>query len=70
MSNIRGSRYFVEARTKSPPPPLPLGYLTSDDLPLLKLPPLQGEGGGGDGVVPAQKHPHPPPDLPLEGGGT
>jgi multidrug efflux pump subunit AcrB len=39
------------------------------------LPPLQGEGWGGDGVsrsAPDSRpsHPHPPPVLPLEGGGT
>ena len=46
-------------------------YLISEDLPLpTTLPPLQGEGRGGDGVKPASKHPHPPPVLPLEGGGT
>jgi len=25
---------------------------------------------GRDGVIPVRKGPHPPPDLPLEGGGT
>jgi CheY-like chemotaxis protein/HPt (histidine-containing phosphotransfer) domain-containing protein len=40
-----------------------------------KPPPLQGEGWGGDGVdlvfsVSCQTYPHPPPNLPLEGGGT
>ena len=39
------------------------------------LPPLQGEGRGGDGVtyeMPAIcfQQPHPPPNLPHEGGGT
>ena len=39
------------------------------------LPPLQGEGRVGDGVrhrnsASYRKSPHPPPDLPLEGGGT
>ena len=33
------------------------------------LPPLQGEGWGGGGCFPMKKVPHPPPDLPLEGGG-
>ncbi|CAL93989.1 dihydrolipoyllysine-residue acetyltransferase [Azoarcus olearius] len=33
-------------------------------------PPLQGEGRGGDGVKPASNVPHPPPSLPLEGGGA
>jgi thymidylate synthase len=33
------------------------------------LPPLQGEGGGGDGVLKSTEN-HPPPNLPLEGGGT
>ena len=33
------------------------------------LPHLQGEGRGGDGVESGQL-PHPPPNLPLEGGGT
>jgi hypothetical protein len=42
----------------------------SVDLPLKKLPPLQGEGWGGDGVCSGAKTTHPPPDLPLEGGGT
>ena len=42
---------------------------------LLNLPPLQGEGRGGDGVdfevsANAQNQPHPPPNLPLERGGT
>ncbi len=43
--------------------------------PFTLLPPLQGEGRGGDGldgvaaVGPEDKTP-PPPDLPLEGGGT
>ncbi|CAL93988.1 dihydrolipoyl dehydrogenase [Azoarcus olearius] len=32
--------------------------------------PLQGEGRGGDGVKPASDVPHPPPSLPLEGGGA
>jgi two-component system sensor histidine kinase/response regulator len=36
-----------------------------------KLPPLQGEGEGGDGAVSAAKLiPHPPANLPLEGGGV
>ncbi|OYW36859.1 MAG: hypothetical protein B7Z35_11415 [Hydrogenophilales bacterium 12-61-10] len=39
-----------------------------------KLPPLQGEGWGGDGVgmpIKLLSHvPHPPPSLPLEGGGA
>jgi tRNA uridine 5-carboxymethylaminomethyl modification enzyme len=39
------------------------------------LPPLQGGGRGGDGVLPESvtgqsTEPHPPPSLPLEGGGT
>ncbi|HBG04028.1 MAG TPA: hypothetical protein DDY22_00375 [Geobacter sp.] len=34
-----------------------------------KPPPLQGEGRGGDGFF-GIKAPHPPPNLPLEGGGT
>jgi MFS family permease len=39
------------------------------------LPPLQGEGRGGDGVdcelsTNCKHEPHPPPNLPLEGGGT
>ncbi|MGL1834347.1 efflux RND transporter permease subunit [Rhodocyclaceae bacterium SMB388] len=34
------------------------------------LPPLQGEGRGGDGSSAAQGRTHPPPVLPLEGGGT
>ncbi|THF64296.1 dihydrolipoyllysine-residue acetyltransferase [Pseudothauera rhizosphaerae] len=34
------------------------------------LPPLQGEGRGGDGSKPAADLPHPPPSLPLEGGGA
>jgi len=33
------------------------------------LPPLQGEGRGGDGLM-CHNTPHPPPNLPLEGGGT
>jgi PfaB family protein len=41
----------------------------------ISLPPLQGEGRGGDGVdcgisANRQNRPHPPPNLPLEGGGT
>ena len=34
------------------------------------LPPFQGEVRGGDGVKTVARQPHPPPDLPLEGGGT
>jgi hypothetical protein len=35
------------------------------------LPPLQGEGGGGDGSkVSAKAETHPPPSLPLEEGGA
>src|SRR5919109_4145609 len=39
------------------------------------LPPLQGEGRGGVGMglgsgLCPPKQPHPPPNLPLEGGGT
>jgi len=34
-----------------------------------ELPPLQGEARGEDGVS-SLDGPHPPPDLPLEGGGT
>ena len=42
---------------------------------LFSLPPFQGEGRGGDGVdckisVNGQNQPHPPPNLPLERGGT
>jgi pyruvate dehydrogenase E2 component (dihydrolipoamide acetyltransferase) len=33
-------------------------------------PPLQGEGQGGDGSQPASGKTHPPPSLPLEGGGA
>src|SRR5690606_8457289 len=33
-------------------------------------PPVQGEGQGGDGVQPASGKTHPPPSLPLEGGGA
>ena len=33
------------------------------------LPPLQGEGRGGDGLS-AAVHTHPPPSLPLDGGGV
>ena len=45
------------------------------NLTIPKLPPLQGEGWGGDGVNSVisanwQDQPHPPPNLPLEGGGT
>ncbi len=36
----------------------------------VSLPPLQGEGGGGDGVHAHTTKNHPPPNLPLEGGGT
>ncbi len=57
-----------------PPPNLP----TCADLRRNALdfpPPFQGEGRGGDGVdvaLSVSRHttPHPPPDLPLEGGGT
>ncbi|MCK9389536.1 MAG: CusA/CzcA family heavy metal efflux RND transporter [Sulfuritalea sp.] len=34
------------------------------------LPPLQGEGRGGDGESRDPTNPSPPPGLPLEGGGT
>jgi hypothetical protein len=48
-----------------------LRYLRRLQSPANKnLPPLQGEGWGGDGLNPAPKQSHPPPDLPLEGGGT
>ncbi|PTD97258.1 dihydrolipoyllysine-residue acetyltransferase [Pseudothauera lacus] len=33
-------------------------------------PPLQGEGQGGDGSQPTSGKTHPPPSLPLEGGGA
>jgi hypothetical protein len=61
--------------TSLTPAPLPEGEgkllkLISADLPLEKLPPLQGEGWGGDGANSAPKLTHPPPELPLEGGGT
>jgi len=39
----------------------------------VQLPPLQGEGWGGDGVNQSAQHspePHPPPNPPLEGWGT
>ena len=40
----------------------------------LRFPPLQGEGQGGDGLdcnrPNKQKDTHPPPGLPLEGGGV
>ena len=39
-------------------------------LTLKDPPPLLGEGRGGDGFEFGVKTPHPPPDLPLEGGGT
>jgi cobyrinic acid a,c-diamide synthase len=57
-------------------------YLDIDGLARLEvkdnngtLPPLQGEGRGGDGVdcvisASCQDAPHPPPNLPLERGGT
>jgi N-methylhydantoinase A/oxoprolinase/acetone carboxylase beta subunit/N-methylhydantoinase B/oxoprolinase/acetone carboxylase alpha subunit/very-short-patch-repair endonuclease len=46
------------------------GTDTTIELPL-SLPPLQGEGGGGDGVPKRNaSEPHPLPSLPLEGGGT
>ncbi len=48
----------------------------SKESPEVHLPPLQGEGWGGDGFGTAEKRtyflthkPHPPPNLPLEGGG-
>jgi hypothetical protein len=34
---------------------------------LVELPPLQGEGWGGDGLVPARHHPIPLPTSPLKG---
>ena len=35
------------------------------------FPPLQGEGEGGDGLASVRaRHTHPPPNLPLEGGGA
>ncbi len=49
--------------------PFPTGLTPRDTAP--SLPPLQGEGGGGDGsMVSAQAETHPPPSLPLEGGGV
>ena len=49
----------------------------SKESPEVHLPPLQGEGWGGDGFGTAEKRPyflthkpHPPPNLPLEGGGV
>jgi hypothetical protein len=60
------------------PIPLPASPLLLQPSPsrgaLLKLPPLQGEGLGGDGVkgcggdVVQELQAHPPPCLPLEGG--
>ncbi len=45
------------------------GTDTTIELPILR-PPLQGEGGGGDGFPKrVASEPHPPPSLPLEGGG-
>jgi 5-oxoprolinase (ATP-hydrolysing) len=47
-----------------------LKYDGTDTTIELQLPPLQGEGGGGDGVRFSGDETHPPPSLPLEGGGT
>ena len=44
--------------------------LTIKQVVARKLPPLQGEGRGGDGVITPSSKTHPPPSLPLEGGGT
>src|SRR6185369_4527303 len=53
------------------PLPVTTAFLISVNLSLPQtLPPLQGEGRGGDGAKPAPEAPHPPPVLPLEGGGT
>ena len=60
--------------TLSPPPSTGMCANLSKNA-LGFLPPFQGEGRGGDGIVcvkSASYHhlPHPPPNLPLEGGGT
>ncbi|MDD2742666.1 MAG: class I SAM-dependent DNA methyltransferase [Rhodocyclaceae bacterium] len=49
--------------------PFPAGLTPRDTAP--SLPPLQGEGRGGDGSNSNQaSETHPPPNLPLEGGGV
>ena len=45
------------------------GTDTTIELPR-SIPPLQAEGWGGDGFAVNSKENHPPPNLPLEGGGT
>jgi nitrite reductase (NADH) large subunit len=70
----KGLKFLLQKQTAellSHPPsnsPLEGGRAHHPDA---SLPPLQGEGRGGDGDKPViSKTPHPPPDLPLEGGGT
>ncbi len=49
--------------------PFPPGLTPRDTAPVVLLPHLQGEGWGGDGSVRLTET-HPPPSLPLEGGGV
>ncbi len=55
--------------------PVAVGLVGADGsgVVLHLLPPVQGEGRGGDGAISSafnRNQPHPPPNLPLEGGGT
>jgi len=52
------------------PPLLLIAALTTFSRVGFELPPLQGEGRGGDGLNRSRPETHPHPNLPLEGGGA